>query len=257
MEIDRLWRNSRSAALTGVPTGSASGLAAIDIDPRHGGHLWLMENWHRLPQGRIHVTIQNGWHMIFRHPAGLRSRKYRDGVEIKAEDRYIIWPTDEISWGYRVLSEGPLSDFPGWIIDELEELRSTPSSFFGAPLMNGAKERKELPPDLYFKVCRLVNPRFPLKAKRRVCSVLAVTVHKPEGDRNHALYWTVRRLAEFVDMEFITRKSAEELAFDAGMLCGLEPKKVLASINSAFIGHANDLSIRGAPKNYACTSPTA
>ena len=45
-----------SGRLTGVPTGEASGLDVIDIDPRHGGNECLFENRHRLGSSRCVVA---------------------------------------------------------------------------------------------------------------------------------------------------------------------------------------------------------
>src|SRR5271163_2267387 len=42
--------------LIGVPTGEASGISVLDIDPRHDGHIWLEANRDRLPLTRLHET---------------------------------------------------------------------------------------------------------------------------------------------------------------------------------------------------------
>jgi hypothetical protein len=48
----------------GVPTGPQNGLAVLDIDPRHGGYLWLAAQ--ELPSTRIHETPRGGMHLLFK-----------------------------------------------------------------------------------------------------------------------------------------------------------------------------------------------
>ena len=47
-----------------------TGLVAVDIDPRHGGHLWLEDNEHRLPETWRLKTGSGGWHIVYRAPEG-------------------------------------------------------------------------------------------------------------------------------------------------------------------------------------------
>src|SRR5690348_14370705 len=56
--------------LIGVPTGSLSGYDVLDVDPRHGGDAWLVENRHRLPPTAEHRTMQGGTHFLFHHHVG-------------------------------------------------------------------------------------------------------------------------------------------------------------------------------------------
>ena len=127
--IDRLWsavwpRNR--PALVGVPTGVISGIAVIDIDPRRGGDKWFFENRDRLPKTRTHETQSFGQHLIYRNLPGLRCSKDRiaPGVEVKADGGYIIW---WCAHGCRVLCEGPVAQFPGWLAEDrvIQEAAST------------------------------------------------------------------------------------------------------------------------------------
>ena len=64
-----------------------AGLVVVDIDPRHGGDLWLEDNEHRLPDTWRFKTGSGGWHLIYRalpaHAVGNRAG-IAPGVDIAA-----------------------------------------------------------------------------------------------------------------------------------------------------------------------------
>src|SRR5262249_14538424 len=65
----RGWFSGTRNPLIGVPTGAASGFDVLDIDPRHGGQLWLEANRRHLPETRVHQTRSGGQHWLFAaHP---------------------------------------------------------------------------------------------------------------------------------------------------------------------------------------------
>ena len=106
--VEALWRHY-PGPLIGVPTGESSGLAVIDIDPRHGGHEWLAAQ--NLPVTRVHATRGGGSHFLFRHRQGLKCSigRIASGVDIRAEGGYFIW------WpaaGFGVLCNAPPTDWP-------------------------------------------------------------------------------------------------------------------------------------------------
>jgi hypothetical protein len=96
--IRRWWWRDR---LVGVPTGRVTGLAVLDVDPRHGGHLWVEDNARRLhdrrsgvPITRVHRTQSGGQHWLFacdgdelRNSGGTIA----PGIDVRANGRYAIW----------------------------------------------------------------------------------------------------------------------------------------------------------------------
>jgi AAA domain/Bifunctional DNA primase/polymerase, N-terminal/Primase C terminal 2 (PriCT-2) len=90
VQIRRWWARHPNA-LVGVPTGSASGLLVIDIDP--GGTDFLLEH-EELDTARRHKT-RRGSHYLFRQPAGTSIpcsvAQLAEGVDVRADGGYIIW----------------------------------------------------------------------------------------------------------------------------------------------------------------------
>jgi hypothetical protein len=104
-----------AAALIGMPTGAASGVVAIDIDPRHGGDKWFEAHQDKLPETRIHETMNKGVHLVFKMPAAeLRNSagKIAPGVDVRGDGGYIIIPP---SIGYSVWVEAEPAEMPAWL----------------------------------------------------------------------------------------------------------------------------------------------
>jgi Bifunctional DNA primase/polymerase, N-terminal len=214
--IDRLWSavwpRNRPTALIGVPTGVISGIAVIDIDPRRGGDKWFFENRDRLPKTRTHETQSFGQHLIYRHLPGLRcsTDQTASGVEVKADGGYVIWWP---SHGCRILYEGPVAEFPRWLLDELvtrviKRSATVPQRGDG-PLVAGTNR---LPRNLYSHILQLVPRRHD---QRRVRGILSVVVHTVEGPRNTRLNWAAYSMRELIEAGVMSRANAETLLMQA------------------------------------------
>ncbi|HBK06390.1 MAG TPA: hypothetical protein DDZ81_11075 [Acetobacteraceae bacterium] len=108
------------ASLIGVPTGAASGIDILDIDPKSGGDLWLRENEHRLPAARRHHTRSGGVHLFFVHTAGMANSASRiaPGVDVRGAGGYFVW------WpaaGFFVTGDA-WATWPAWLL--LDALRN-------------------------------------------------------------------------------------------------------------------------------------
>jgi hypothetical protein len=114
--IRELWALAGAAAkLCGVPTGSASGFDALDIDPRHGGDRWETRRAAQLGKTRIHSTLSGGRHYLFRHADGVRNGagKLAPGIDVRGEGGYVIMPP---SPGYSVIHDAEIVDWPPWLL---------------------------------------------------------------------------------------------------------------------------------------------
>lgn len=89
----------------------ASGIIALDVDPRHGGELtWarLCERLGALPPHPIQTTRHGGWHHLLRDPGVALLGKMGDGVDVKRRGYILIEP----SKGYRLTWKTPGSALP-------------------------------------------------------------------------------------------------------------------------------------------------
>jgi RecA-family ATPase len=116
--IDQIveWWTQRPDALIGVPTGAASNLFCIDVDPP--GADWYANNFNRLNAGRIHTTPR-GHHLLYRASGlGCTTRTLADGVDTRGEGGHIIfWPAHGLEAVGDIEDVGPL---PAWVTDELK-----------------------------------------------------------------------------------------------------------------------------------------
>jgi hypothetical protein len=109
-----LWR-AYPGPLIGLPTGEASGIDVLDIDPRAGGLDWLEEARDSLPITRVHHTRSGGLHFIFHHADGVRNSasKVAPGIDVRGTGGYIVaWP----SHGYAVDNPDIIDDWPKWLL---------------------------------------------------------------------------------------------------------------------------------------------
>jgi hypothetical protein len=161
----------------------------------------------------------------------------------------IWWPCH----GYRVLCEGPVAEFPRWLLDELvvrviKKSASGPRA--GAPLLS-ILEPKRLPRDLYFQTLKLIplSKSITHRDQRRVCGWLSVVVHAPNGTRNDRLFWAACRFGEFIAEGRLRPEVAGHLLFAAanGLVEDDGRQSVMATIAS---GLRTGSASNGAPARF-------
>ena len=140
-EIVRKWWSMWPDANVGLVCGAASGVVALDVDPRHGGDYSLagmVETNGPLPPTLKAITGGGGEHYLFKHPEGRNVRPKSalfEGIDFRGEGSYVvIEPSLHVSGGRYAWDVDPdavdtLADMPGWLIDMVER---TP-----APSVNG------------------------------------------------------------------------------------------------------------------------
>jgi Bifunctional DNA primase/polymerase, N-terminal/AAA domain/Primase C terminal 2 (PriCT-2) len=144
-DLDQIctWWTQWPDALVGVPTGSATGIDALDIDPRHGGNVWYEQHCQDLPDTRTHQTRSGGLHILFKAHPGLRNSagKIAPGIDVRAEGGYVIW--------WPALHEHGICDWPQWLIEKQEkrheESQSSSSSDQHASLLDVASALSVIP----------------------------------------------------------------------------------------------------------------
>jgi Bifunctional DNA primase/polymerase, N-terminal len=187
--VRELWRRY-PGPLIGIPTGEISGLAVLDIDPRHGGDRWFAGHRHRVPSTRAHQTRSGGLHLIFQHAAGLRSSAGRiaAGVDVRATGGYVIW------WpaaGLPVLSETPMATWPECL-------------------------RVQLSPPPRPAISRVTVPDG--HALMRLVQLIAGA---SAGERNNLTYWAACRAGEMVASGLLGADAAAAVIAEAATRAGL------------------------------------
>jgi hypothetical protein len=95
--IAEWWRRWPNANV-GIRTGPESGIAVLDLDPRHDGiaSLEALERKHgRLPQGPQALTGSGGQHRYFSYPTnGVRNSAgaLGDGLDVRGDGGYVVAP---------------------------------------------------------------------------------------------------------------------------------------------------------------------
>ena len=91
----RAWWTARPDCNIGLACGEVSGIVALDIDPRSGGHEFfeaMTDENGRLPEGVFESqTGGGGTHYLFAY-AGQANIDLAPGVEVKSTGKYIVIP---------------------------------------------------------------------------------------------------------------------------------------------------------------------
>ena len=208
--VRKLW-HQHPGPLLGVPTGAVSGFDVLDIDPRHEGDLWLEAVRARLPATRTHATRSGGYHLLFRHHAGMKcsANHVAPGVDVRSGGGYVIW------WpaaGLPVVDDGQVAEWPPWLL--ALALPQAPAPLPERPTINLTGTRGE---------------RYALGALRNASDRVATA---PAGSRNQTLNaqtWNLTR--RFKDI-LGPQRIAETMAV-AALAAGLDHKETAATITSA------------------------
>jgi putative DNA primase/helicase len=124
------WWREWPGANIGVATGSPSGMAVLDVDPRHGGDESLRDleaRYGPLPDTPTVLTGGGGQHYYFALPQGVtvRTRKVAPGLDLKGEGGYVVAPPSVHPSGRRYEWELgrspddlPLAPLPAWLLKE-------------------------------------------------------------------------------------------------------------------------------------------
>jgi hypothetical protein len=190
--------------LIGVPTGAASGIAVLDIDPRHDGDRWAIDNFDSLPRTRVHATRSGGFHLIFRHLDGVINSAglIAPGVDVRGEGGYIIyWPAH----GCEVVDDVPLDRLASW------------PDWIAVP-----------PPDRPKQTRRgtVIPDRYHIE---RLCNFVASS---PEGERNSRLFWASCRRGEMLFPGMLDAAAAETLLGEVASDVGLSEREARSTIRS-------------------------
>jgi putative DNA primase/helicase len=121
----------------GIATGAASGIVALDIDPRHDGDETLAaleSKFGPLPPTWRFLTGGGGEHILFRHRGGIvpnSAGKIGPGIDMRGDGGYIVAPPSRHMSGrpYAISVDHdpetvPLADLPAWLIEALHPAKN-------------------------------------------------------------------------------------------------------------------------------------
>jgi hypothetical protein len=108
--------SAQGARLIGIPTGERAGYDILDIDYRNAGGTWEHDNAWRIPETRVHRTLNGGRHYLFRHVPGVRNNasKLAPGIDIRGDGGYAVIPPSN---GYTVESDADIAEWPDWLLE--------------------------------------------------------------------------------------------------------------------------------------------
>lgn len=123
----QVWWTRWPDAGIGIPTGEDTGLAVLDVDPRHGGDKTLaalVAECAPLPEGPHVFTGGGGDHYYFLHPGGSVpvAHGFRPGLDLQADGAYVVAPPSphasggSYSWAVPLLEGPSLPLLPPWLL---------------------------------------------------------------------------------------------------------------------------------------------
>lgn len=130
------WWDKYPDAMIGIPTGSASGYVAIDIDNDPGKGIEGLFEWKKLEDkygpitltGTV-VTPRGGKHYYFKIPKGVviknSASSLAPGIDIRGEGGYIIAGGSIRADGKRYVCEQPLNtsvEIPDWLVTRIYKI---------------------------------------------------------------------------------------------------------------------------------------
>ena len=128
----RAWWRKWPEANVAIPTGAASGVFVLDVDPGRGGEesLRALKARHGpLPETCTVATGGGGLHFYFRMPAGKKVRcsagSLGEGLDIRGDGGYVLVPPSRTGTAYQRRSEkSEIAEAPAWLVEALEEKKA-------------------------------------------------------------------------------------------------------------------------------------
>lgn len=166
--IQRLWHRW-PGELIGIATGTVSGIAVLDVDPKHpAARAWWQAHHCRLLPTRTFATRSGGLHCYFQHRGGVTNTQSKicAGVDTRGVGGYVIF------WfvaGFGCFDHTPPAPWPDWLFGELKRPLPQP---------------------------RPVAAHHSHATQGSAEAILRRLANATEGERNGVLYWAANRLRE-------------------------------------------------------------
>lgn len=217
------WAKQYPRCNIAVATGEPSGIVVIDVDPRNGGFASISKlagAGFLFPSCPTAKTGNNGRHMYFRLPGGLKSSKDRlgPGIDVKSTGGYVVAAPSWIA---------PTDAGPGGTYQWLVSPEATPIP----PLPQWTVE-KLMPKARAF-------PRFePMQtsemAHRSLEGMARKLASAGSGSRNNVLNWAAYTVGSLIREGKLSAALADQRLTQAALAAGLTLPEIKATIASGF-----------------------
>jgi hypothetical protein len=218
-KLKDLWQ-AFPGPLVGVPTGEVSGIFVVDIDSaRHDEANDWLECWSPyLPETRQHYTKSGGWHLLFKHQAGLKNTasKLAKGVDTRGDGGYIIWWPFHLGLNAPHKLDLPLCDLPEVLVERLK-LIVVPA----VARLPAWKTASSLP---------IGDPN------NKIEGILAAVSRAQQGKRNDLLFWGACKIDSMLERGEIGPEEGTNSLQALSIIsinAGLSPHEVARTIRSA------------------------
>jgi hypothetical protein len=144
----REWWSRTPDANIGLPTGQASGIFVLDVDPGKGGRESLASLERQIGELPVTYRVQTGGggeHIYFRYPGekvGCSANKLAPGLDVRGDGGYVVGPPSRTAGPYTVLDRSALADTPPALLERLRGPHRAPDKGTGkgAPAATGGGE---------------------------------------------------------------------------------------------------------------------
>ncbi|HTJ66701.1 MAG TPA: DUF6349 family protein [Actinospica sp.] len=228
-QITRWWSATPNANIA-IACGP-SNLLVIDLDkakkpgggPRHGQNTLLeLAAGRGIPATYTVASARGGRHLYYRQPEGSQLGNTAGSLgpllDTRGHGGFVVAPGSTFEGGtYRVEREASIAELPAWIVEELDQRRTTslPNVPETAPSTGSVSDRR--------------RTAYGTAALRRSASTIA-SAH--EGTRNDTLNRESFRIGRLVGGSVIDRDTAYSMLYRAARKSGLPPGECAMTITS-------------------------
>jgi len=141
--LDR-WAKANPGCNVGVATGRISGIAVVDVDPKHGGPASheALRGRVKLPRTLRALTGSGGWHDYYRVPDGCPTMQLAPGIDLRGDGAYVVAPPSVHVSGnaYKWLNDAPLAELPAELVQTVQREKRAPAGEIPERIPQGQRE---------------------------------------------------------------------------------------------------------------------
>lgn len=217
------WARAYPKCNIAIATGEPSGIVVIDVDPRNGGFASISKlagAGSLFPPCPTAKTGNNGRHMYFRLPEGLKSSKDRlgPGIDVKSTGGYVVAAPSWIA---------PTDAGPGGTYQWLVSPETTPIPFL--PRWTVERLMPKVKAIQKFEAMQTAEA-----AARSLEGMARKLASAGSGQRNNLLNWAAYTVGSLIREGKLSAAFADQRLTHAALAAGLTLPEIKATIASGF-----------------------